>query len=209
MNSHDRRGSSSDFYRSFGKGARVSRPSSIEDEALVARLSEVFQDVGYEGASLARLSDAAGLQRASLYHRFPGGKRQMAEEVLASAVGWMARNVVAHLVGEGDLRARWARARQSLDEVYAGGRRSCLLNMLMAPRDADGPFAAAIRAALAALIQAFCDFAREAGHSPDAAARIGRRAVALIQGGLVVARGLGDPQPFQDALASLEGELIP
>ncbi len=55
----------------------------VEDEDLMHRLSEVFKEYGYEGASLAILSQASGLKRPSLYHRFPRGKQQMAEEVLS------------------------------------------------------------------------------------------------------------------------------
>lgn len=184
------------------------RPASIDDAELIARLSGVFQDVGYEGASLAMLSDATGLQRASLYHRFPGGKQQMAEEVLAAAIGWAVENVVVPLKAEGDLAQRLAKARASLDALYGSGTKSCLLNMLMAPRDLGGPFAPAIKVAFETLIDAFAYFAREAGHRPAAARKASERAVSLIQGSLVLARGLQDPKPFRDALNGLQQELL-
>ena len=71
----------------------MSRTSAIDDGELIARLSGVFRDVGYEGATLSALAAATGLQKASLYHRYPGGKQQMADEVLAAALacaylGW-------------------------------------------------------------------------------------------------------------------------
>lgn len=185
------------------------RPASIDDAELIARLSGVFQDVGYEGASLAVLSDATGLQRASLYHRFPGGKQQMAGEVLASAIDWAVANVVAPLNAKGDLAQRLAQARANLNELYGSGSKSCLLNMLMAPRNLGGPFAPAIKSAFEALINAFAHFAREAGHRPAAARKAGERAVTLIQGSLVLARGLQNSKPFRDALNALEGELFP
>ncbi|MBI3438521.1 MAG: TetR/AcrR family transcriptional regulator [Proteobacteria bacterium] len=185
------------------------RPASIDEGELIARLSGVFQDVGYEGASLAMLSDATGLQRASLYHRFPGGKQQMAEEVLATAIGWAVANIVTPLRAKGDLTQRLAQARANLNELYASGSKSCLLNMLMAPRNLSGPFAPAIKSAFEALIDAFTHFAREAGHRPSAARKAGERAVMLIQGGLVLARGLQDPKPFREALNALEQELFP
>ncbi|MEO0971892.1 MAG: helix-turn-helix domain-containing protein, partial [Pseudomonadota bacterium] len=58
------------------------RPASINDDDLLDRLSSVFREVGYEEASMALLASASGLKKASLYHRFPGGKEQMAREVL-------------------------------------------------------------------------------------------------------------------------------
>ena len=50
----------------------MARPQSVQDQDLMQRLSCVFRDVGYDGASLSILSEATGLKKASLYHRFPG-----------------------------------------------------------------------------------------------------------------------------------------
>ena len=49
---------------------------------IIDRLFVVFRDRGYEGSSLADLSQATGLGKSSLYHHFPRGKEQMAEAVL-------------------------------------------------------------------------------------------------------------------------------
>ena len=49
---------------------------------VIQSLLEVFRKVGYDGASLQQLANATGLKKSSLYHRFPEGKKQMAEEVL-------------------------------------------------------------------------------------------------------------------------------
>ena len=49
---------------------------------LLNALSDVFRKRGYEGATLAELAAAANLGRASLYHHFPGGKAEMARQVL-------------------------------------------------------------------------------------------------------------------------------
>ena len=42
-------------------------------------LAEAFREHGYAGASLSVIGEATGLGRGSLYHFFPGGKREMAE----------------------------------------------------------------------------------------------------------------------------------
>jgi AcrR family transcriptional regulator len=153
------------------------------------------------------LSEATGLQRASLYHRFPDGKQQMAEEVLASATQWMGEHVIAPLRREGKLAERLAEVRESLSDFYCAGSKSCLLNMLLTPRNLDGPLAPAIRSAFEALVSAFSYFAREAGVRD--ARKSAQRAVALIQGSLVLSRGLQNPKLFRDALAALESELLP
>ncbi len=58
------------------------RPRSVDDDAVPAHHAQVFSEVGYQGASVTILARVTRLQKASLCHRFPGGKQQMAEEVL-------------------------------------------------------------------------------------------------------------------------------
>lgn len=186
----------------------MARPQSIDEGQLTARLADVFHAVGYEGASLAMLSKAAGLQKASLYHRFPGGKKQMADHVLDAALGWFGKNVIAPLERPGDPHERLAEVVAGLDDFYCGGERACLLNMLASPRPDDGPFTPRIKAALRSLIGAFGKLSIDAGLPRRVALRRAERAVALIQGGLVLSRGLGSREPFQNMLATLPRELL-
>jgi len=53
------------------------RPSKMSDEKVFEGLSDVFRRKGYDGASYSDLMKATGLVKASLYHRFPGGKADM------------------------------------------------------------------------------------------------------------------------------------
>ncbi len=67
--------------------------TKVTEEELLDRLTSVFRTHGFEGASLSLISKATGLQRASLYHRFPGGKEEMAKAVfplreIAQRVGY-------------------------------------------------------------------------------------------------------------------------
>lgn len=181
----------------------MARKQSIDDEKLLTALSCVFRDVGYEGASLALLSRATGLQKASLYHRFPRGKQQMAQEVLNAALGWFGENIIGALRAEGPPAARLALVAERLDQFYSSGRQACLLNVLNTSVESDSPFAATIKSAFEALIDAFAALARDAGHSAAAARMLGERAVMLLHGGLVLSRGLGSSEPFRASLSRL------
>lgn len=174
----------------------MGRPPSIDEDEVIARLAKVFSDVGYDGASLAQLAEASGLKKASLYHRFPGGKKQMAEDVLTAALDWIAANVLAPLDGYGPPRERIALAAENLNTFYRGGHRACLLNMLSSPRNEDGPFGKAIREAFEALLAAFSGVARAAGASEADARARAERAVVTMQGSLVLSRGIGSTGPF-------------
>lgn len=186
----------------------MARPQSVEDAEVMAKLSCVFRDVGYEGASLAILAEATGLKKASLYHRFPRGKQQMAEEVLASALSWYETNILGPLRGDGAPAERVAAVARHLDGFYGSGHRACLLNMLASPRAELGPFSAGIKSAFEALVSAFTAVARDAGHDAKAAKLRAERTVMLLQGSLVMSRGLGSSRPFKTFLAGLADDLI-
>ncbi len=55
-------------------------PRLVSDSDLLERLGLLFRANGYDGSSLGDIAAATGLQKSSLYHRFPGGKQQMASE---------------------------------------------------------------------------------------------------------------------------------
>lgn len=186
----------------------MARPQTIDDEKLLARLAEVFRDVGYNAASLSVLSKATGLQKASLYHRFPSGKQQMAEEVLGAALARFSEMVLAPLAGDGTPAARLARAATSLEKYYACGKKSCLLNLFAWPNIDHAPFAPVIKSAFESLIDAFAALSREAGIPARQARRRATRAAMLLQGSLVLSRGLGKSEPFKSFLARLPEDLL-
>lgn len=66
-------------------------------DEILNRLTRVFREDGYEGASLARLSKATGLGRSSLYHYFPGGKSEMALAVIERSNKLFAEKVIEPL----------------------------------------------------------------------------------------------------------------
>src|SRR5437762_12723369 len=80
-----RAGTTADRRRRIGResvlGWAVSKPVAGR-AALLPVLGEVFRAHGYEGATLALITEATGLGKGSLYHFFPGGKAQMAAAVL-------------------------------------------------------------------------------------------------------------------------------
>ncbi len=186
----------------------MARPRTLDDSDLIAKLSMVFRDEGFEGASLSDLAQAAGLKRASLYHRFPGGKEQMAQEVLANALEWFGANVVGKLQGDGTPQDRLNAALTTLAEFYANGKLACLLNMLSAPDGTLRATDAGIRAGFTALTDGFGTIAEDAGMAPELARKRAVRAVALLHGSLVMSRGLGETYPFTECLEGIRETLL-
>jgi AcrR family transcriptional regulator len=153
---------------------------------------------GYDGASLSALSVATGLGRASLYHRFPEGKRAMALAALDRVNERFGVEVIVPLLAPGTPQERVDAMLAGLDRFYDGGRRACLLERLIASADRD-----AFRAPLASTLGAWTDaLGRVLGDDERAV-----DAVAAIEGALVVA-ALGRPAVFPRTLARLSRELL-
>lgn len=175
----------------------------IGDDVLLDRLTQTFKDVGYEGASLAALSDATGLKKSSLYHRFPDGKAQMAQEVMIETARVLDAEVFPRLAADVEPDIRIGDFVQVMDGFYAGGRQSCLLNMLLPPRGEATACGEAIGATFQRLLDALSAVARDAG-ADDAQARLRAEQVLVeLQGSLVVARGMDDATVFGRALARI------
>ena len=172
----------------------------IDEVELLDRLLDAFRRYGWEGASISRLSAATGLERASLYHRYPGGKRDMAVAAAARAAERFADDVLAPLHTSAAPAERVRLTAERLDEFFDGGTSWCLCDTLTLAVD-DDRIAAAVRGNTENWLAAFRTVAHEAGHE-DAEQRA-RRALVAIQGSLVLARATGDRTAFRDSLASL------
>src|ERR1051325_4011529 len=102
--------------------------SKVSDEVLMEKIAEVFRLYGYEGASIRLLSEAAGLERASLYHRFPGGKEEMAAAIIAQTCAWFEQNVFTPLRRGGAIRERLQCVASNLRDFYRRGTLRCVLD---------------------------------------------------------------------------------
>lgn len=183
------------------------RVSAIRDEELLDRLTDVFRRYGYEGASLTRISETTGLKRASLYHRFPGGKSEMAEAVLTRADEWLIANALGPLQGPGEPRDRIRTMARALSQFYGAGQHSCLLDAFSLGGK-ENELQRHVESSMRAWIDAIARVVREAGVSRQLARRRAEDAVARIQGALVVSRVIGDTAAFKRTLRDLPGTLV-
>ena len=178
----------------------------VTDAQLFDRLTDVFRSAGFEGASLSDLAIATGLQKSSLYHRFPGGKAQMAAEV-AERLGKRDVEQALALFADGPIEARLRRVGRSLTAFYEGGAQSCLLDTMSI--GAAGPDARrALAAAANRWIQGFARVAAESGADEAEAQIRAQDAIAAIEGALVLARVTKNTGPFARAIQQLPAVLL-
>lgn len=174
---------------------------------ILASLAEVFRAHGYEGTTLALISEATGLGKGSLYNFFPGGKEQMATEVLASIDRWFVDNIYTPLRTSSDPAKGIAEMYAATDDYFRSGQRVCLVGVvaLGASRDLFGE---KVKVYFAGWVDALAAALRRHGDDRGAARRKAEHAVLEIQGALVIARALDDAKVFSRALAESEKRLL-
>jgi len=175
---------------------------TVSDEEFLARALDLFRTYGFEGVSLKHLADATGLEKASLYYRYPGGKDEIVMAVAKDVVAWFQKNVFEPLSGSGSTRKRVTFAAERLKEFYLNGTKSCITDVLSIPGGSN-ELKTALKGAMQAWLNAFTGVAKESGLSPAMARARAEEAVVRIEGSLVVARVLGDSSAFERVLRML------
>ena len=166
----------------------------FERQDTVPLIAEVFRELGYEGATLSRITERTGISKGSLYHFFPEGKEQMAAEVLAHIDAWFEANVFAPL-GRDDAREAISGMWRAVLEYFHSGRRICLVGVFAMDETRD-TFADTIRNYFQRWIRVLKQALVRAGAARTRAQDLAEECVAGIQGGLVISRATGDTGSF-------------
>lgn len=173
----------------------------FEKSDVIPLITEVFRELGYEGASLSKITARTRLSKGSLYYFFPGGKDEMAAEILAHIDQWFIKNIFEPLE-QNEPRAAIDRMWQEVDTYFQSGQRICLIGAFALDETRDR-FAAVIRQYFIRWIQALSAALVQTGISKETAEQISEETIASIQGALILSRALHDESYFERALANL------
>lgn len=173
---------------------------------VVPLLAEVFRAYGYEGASLARISEGTGLGKGSIYNFFPGGKEEMADAVLADIDSWFREQVFQPLRHGADAGRGVADMLTAVGRYFLSGRKVCLVGVFALGHERDR-FAEKVRAYFAEWIDALALALERGGRAAGVARELAEDAVGGIQGALVLARAADEPELFMRTLERLRRRL--
>jgi AcrR family transcriptional regulator len=170
---------------------------------ILASLAEVFRAHGYEGTTLALISEATGLGKGSLYNFFPGGKEQMANEVLATIDRWFNEKIYTPLRTASNPAKGIADMYAATSDYFHSGQRVCLVGVvaLGASRDLFGE---KVKVYFAGWVDALASALRRLGDDKNVARCKAEHAVLEIQGALVLARAFDDAKVFARSLRESE-----
>lgn len=176
------------------------RPQKVNTEDLLMGAFSVLKEKGFDGASLNELEKATGLKKASLYHRFPGGKEEIAQNVFFFIAEWISNNLVRILSDKSvNPDKRLKRVLFNIDKLYKGGNEVCFIRSLSMGTGKD-LFSKEIQDIFTTWMKAFYEFGLELGFESKKAKSTAENSLMLIQGSLVLSNAMDDPKHFKSAL---------
>lgn len=166
-------------------------------------LYSTFRNVGYDGATLVALSQATGLGKASLYYHFPGGKREMAEELLRASVAELNQMAFRHLAKKKKPpQERLQRFLSGFSDYVSQGQENCLAAMFVLGGERS-TFQDAIKQQTESWLVQLRETYASTGLSDKKSHRKALELYTSLYGALCVARMLDDAKVFQQTVNRL------
>jgi TetR/AcrR family transcriptional regulator, lmrAB and yxaGH operons repressor len=177
-------------------------------ERLLNGARKLLAEKGYAGMELRDVAEAGKAPRGSIYHHFPGGKRQLAVEA-AELEGSeirvaVERSLVERGLGETLTMFGEMFRRRVKDHPE---RLGCPVAAAALARPEDPALAAAATAAFRSWEAPIGAALEEEGVSAKDAANFAGLVVSTIEGALVRARAAGEEAPLESAVAGLHQAL--
>jgi TetR/AcrR family transcriptional regulator, lmrAB and yxaGH operons repressor len=178
-----------------------------ERSDVIPSLAEIFREYGFDGASLSTITEKTGLGKGSLYHFFPGGKEEMAAAVLGEIDEWFATQVFEPLRSADDPRSAITSMCSSVAGYFRSGRRVCLIGAF-ALDNVRNRFSDRVRDYFTEWRGALASALERAGCPERDALALAEETVVAVQGALVLARALDEPEVFERTLERIQSRLI-
>jgi TetR/AcrR family transcriptional regulator, lmrAB and yxaGH operons repressor len=168
----------------------------------------LLAEKGYAGMELRDVAERGKAPRGSIYHHFPGGKRQLAIEA-AGLEGAEIRATIERSLAERGLRETLTMFGEVFRRRVADHpeRLGCPVAAAALARPEDTALAAAATAAFQSWEAPIAAALRDEGVSAKDAENFAGLVVSTIEGALIRARAAGDEAPLRSAVAGLHGAL--
>jgi AcrR family transcriptional regulator len=173
-------------------------------ERMVRSAAYLFREHGFSGTAFSDVIAHSGAPRGSIYHHFPGGKTQLAEETVRYAGAFLSAGVRAATRDDDPVaavRAFLAWWRRVL--VKSDFRAGCPIVAVTV----ESQLTEAAAGAFQSWQDALAGVLVSAGATPRRAARLATLIVAAVEGATILCRARRSLEPLDDVVAELE-ELI-
>ena len=193
----------------FIEEPRAASPEKRDGRArLLNGARQLLAEKGYAGMELRDVAERGKAPRGSIYHHFPGGKRQLAVEA-AALEGVQIRELIECSLAEAGVRGTLVKFGEIFRRRVADHpeRIGCPVAAAALARPEDPALAAAATAAFASWEEPIATALRAEGMSAKDAETFAGLVVSTVEGALIRARAAGDPAPLDSAIGGLERSL--
>jgi TetR/AcrR family transcriptional regulator, lmrAB and yxaGH operons repressor len=184
--------------------------ASSSRASMICSAAALFGSRGLTATSFSDVLADSGAPRGSIYHHFPGGKKQLA----ADAIGWTSEQVLAHIRACPSSTAPGVLAwfidlwRQSVQA--SGGSSGCPVAGITIDAGADDEdLISAARTAFADWATLLAGKLQAAGVPADRARPIATATLAAMEGALILCRAEHSGQPLETTALELMNLLPP
>jgi AcrR family transcriptional regulator len=171
-------------------------------ERIVAASAELFRRQGYAGTGVKQIVALAGAPFGSLYHFFPGGKEQLAEEVVRFSGGLYLQLIEAVFAQAPDVAT-------AVEEFFSGAAAhlretgyadaSPIAAVALEVASTSEPLRAATAKVYDSWTAALAARFADAGIEPDRAPELALVTLAALEGSFVLARATRTTAPVEHA----------
>ncbi|MGW6427318.1 TetR/AcrR family transcriptional regulator [Nocardia sp. NPDC055053] len=184
-------------------------PRTDSRQRFLDAAADLFHTQGYHATGVNQLVSAGGAPKGSFYFHFPGGKEQLTAEAIVQSAGTL-RTLLEAALESGDIDGVFAALGAMLTD--SNFQRGCPIATIALDAGGDSePIREACVTGFDTWRAAIDDFLRAKGIPGERAAELSTVALAMIEGGLLLARTRRDLTPLRavaDHLrATLEQEL--
>jgi TetR/AcrR family transcriptional repressor of lmrAB and yxaGH operons len=182
---------------------RVGRMNSSSRASMICSAAALFGSRGLSATSFSDVLADSGAPRGSIYHHFPGGKKQLAEDVIS----WTSEQVLGHLracpasTPSGVLAWFMDLWRQSV--AASGGWSGCPVAGIAVDTGAAGDLIDAARAAFSDWTALLAGQLQAAGLPAHRAGPIATVTLAAMEGALILCRAERSIQPLETTAQEL------
>jgi TetR/AcrR family transcriptional regulator, lmrAB and yxaGH operons repressor len=177
-------------------------------ERLIAGARRLLAEKGYAAMELRDVAERGKAPRGSIYHHFPGGKRQLAVEA-AEREGVEIRAAIERSLAERGLAETLTMFGETFRRRVKDRpeRLGCPVAAAALARPEDPALAAAATAAFQSWEAPIAAALRDEGVAAKDAESFAGLVVSTIEGALIRARAAGDQAPLDSAVAGLHRAL--
>ncbi|QLY28304.1 TetR/AcrR family transcriptional regulator [Nocardia huaxiensis] len=178
-------------------------------QRMIAQAALLFRGRGYAGTGIREIAEAAGANRGVIYHHFPGGKAEVATEVLASVDSMVSPAIAAVCATQDPVPAMHA-ILAATKFVMTGGEQppGCTVAAITLGAGPDEPALHTLtRDIFRRWRTPFRECLQRNGFDDDTATNLATLLIAGMEGALVLCRAEDTTEPLDQVAAALEHAL--